>query len=201
MHNQVKLKEDFDVLIFAGDMLNYGDREVELYSFANWWNEIDCKHKICISGNHDGICYNWGKNKIQDFFDKNTHYLVDEVHVLPNGMRLYASPFSKRFMDWWFMYDNAEQQWSGIPAKIDILLTHQPPYKHIDIANPKYGHLGCEILDRKIHELKIPLSIFGHIHQEEGKPRIEKTEHTTYINAALLDDNYEMVHEPIYIEL
>src|ERR1035437_7170710 len=154
LHRQVKLPKEYDVLVFAGDMLNYGDREAEFYNFSNWFNEIPCEYKVCIAGNHDGICENWGADKVRRFFGNETRDLLNESCELPNGMKLWGSPYSSRFMDWWFMYDNAKEQWAKIPEKVDILLTHGPAYKHIDIANPKYGNLGCKVLDRKILELK-----------------------------------------------
>lgn len=60
------------------------------------------------------------------------------------------------------------------------------------------GHVGCYDLGEKIKDVKPKYHIFGHIHEGYG---IHETEYTTYINASVLDGDYNCVNEPIVIEI
>lgn len=205
MHKDVIIPE-CDVLLHAGDVLNYGDIDLEFYSFANWFNGKECKLKIAIGGNHDGILEKWGRKTIKEHLS-NCIYLENEAYILPNGMKLYGSPFTPRFMDWWFMYEpkEAEKMWDLIPPDTDILLTHGPSHQHLD-EDKRAGHLGCKALARRVEQIKPKYHIFGHIHRDSVSDprfsqRIEETRHTTYINCGLVDNWYDMVWDPIIIEV
>lgn len=69
--------------------------------------------------------------------------------------------------------------------KNTIILTHEPPFgildKIKDKRSHKYGqHVGDDVLLDAIKKYKPILSIFGHIHECQGKKKIGKT---TFINA------------------
>lgn len=74
----------------------------------------------------------------------------------------------------------------------DILITHQPPYGILDhSANIHYGDL--QLLDIVL-KTKPRYHLFGHIHGAYG---IEKSEQTTFVNASILSEKYELMYEPI----
>jgi Icc-related predicted phosphoesterase len=108
---------------------------------------------------------------------------------------------TQTFMDWAFMEteENLDRYyWSKIPKDTNILLAHGPAYKHLDIGRSRYGNLGSKTLAKKIERLKIPYVIHGHIHGSYG---IKKTKDTTYINCSILDEDYQLVNEPIVIDV
>jgi len=195
-HHDVKVPEG-DVLLFAGD----GEfrTALDLINFNDWLSTMKHEHIITIAGNHDFFCERH-PNEVKQYLTKAI-YLKDDQYVLPNGIAVWGSPMTLMFMDWAFMEteDNLDRYcWSKIPKNTDILLVHGPAYKHLDIGRPRSGNLGSITLAKKIEELRIPYVIHGHIHGSYG---IEKTKHTTYINCSLLDENYDLVNEPIVIDL
>jgi len=186
-----------DVLLFAGD----GEfrSALDLINFNDWLSTMKHEHIIVIAGNHDFFCEKH-PNEVKQYLTKAI-YLKDEQYVLPNGITVWGSPMTQMFMDWAFMEteENLERYyWSKIPKDTNILLVHGPAYKHLDIGRPRSGNLGSITLAKKIEKLRIPYVIHGHIHGSYG---IEKTKHTTYINCSLLDENYDLVNEPIVIDL
>lgn len=58
---------------------------------------------------------------------------------------------------------------------LDILLTHNPPYKILDLAMPVKKHLGSKILNLYIKSKKPKYLICGHIHEAQGKVKIKNT--------------------------
>ena len=83
-----------------------------------------------------------------------------------------------------------------IPDDTDILITHQPPNGILDSsANINYGDSN---LLQIVLKTKPKYHLFGHIHGAYG---IEKSEHTTFVNAAILSENYELMFEPILLKI
>lgn len=52
--NSFSLDLSGDILIFAGDALNFGTM-VELLNFSKWFQNLNFKYKIFVPGNHDCI--------------------------------------------------------------------------------------------------------------------------------------------------
>ena len=195
-HLDLKVPEG-DVLLFAGD----GEfrSASDLIDFNDWLSILKHKHIIAIAGNHDFYCEKF-PNEVRKYLT-NAIYLKDEQYILPNKISVWGSPMTLMFMDWAFMEteENLDRyHWRKIPKNTDILLVHGPAYKHLDIGRPRYGSLGSKTLAKKIEELKIPYVIHGHIHGSYG---IEKTDNTTYINCSVLDEDYQLVNEPIVIDI
>jgi Icc-related predicted phosphoesterase len=195
-HRDVKV-QDGDVLLFAGD----GEfrTAIDLINFNEWLSAMNHEHIIVIAGNHDFFCERH-PNEVKQYLTKAI-YLKDQQYVLPNGITVWGSPMTLMFMDWAFMEteDNLERYyWSKIPKDTDILLVHGPAYKHLDIGRSMSGNLGSNALAKRIEGLKIPYVVHGHIHGSYG---IEKTKHTTYINCSVLDEDYDLVNEPIVIDI
>ena len=57
-----------------------------------------------------------------------------------------------------------------------------PPYGILDLTR-KGVNVGCEELAKKIQELKIKLSLFGHVHEAQGEIVKDKT---LFINTACI---------------
>jgi len=207
-HNDVELP-DGDILIHAGDFCYKGDWP-ELYAFANWLKEIRdrFKHVVMTPGNHDFPCEKGPQAEIEDLLDSgNCHYLVDKEVEL-DGIRFYGAPWVPNLRRWAFYGDDdkLKSKWVQIPNNIDILVTHGPPHKILDDVARCGGenwpgweeHVGCEHLLKHSLRVKPKIHVFGHIHECGGQ--IKEFMGTKYVNASVLDENYQMTNEPIVLE-
>lgn len=54
--------------------------------------------------------------------------------------------------------------------RVDILMTHGPPHRHLDVITDGLTHVGCEELSRKMDtaEVRPLLHCCGHIHEARG---------------------------------
>ncbi len=186
-----------DVLLFAGD----GEfrSALDLIDFNNWLSELGHELVIVIAGNHDFFCERF-PNEVGNYLAKAV-YLRDAQYALPNGMTLWASPMTITFLNWAFMEsdENLDRYyWSKIPPKTDVLLTHGPAYGYLDTAQLQGDHLGSRTLANRVERLKIPYVIHGHIHGGYG---IQKTKYTTYVNCSVLNEDYNVVNQPIVIDV
>jgi Icc-related predicted phosphoesterase len=88
--------------------------------------------------------------------------------------------------------------WDKIPLDTDILITHGPPSGILDFVDPKNSP-GCEDLTLKLKELKkLKLHVFGHIHESYGTTVRDGVQ---FVNASIMNGDYEPVHSPIRIVL
>ena len=210
MHGNLNFDvEESDLLICAGDSLPYRgggkgmaiiEQEIfiqdELYP---WFNRQPVKDIFFIGGNHDWI-YEIDRKSIPDP-PLNVHYLQDE-EIEVHGLRIYGTPQQPIFNDWAFNRspERLEMFFNKIPEGLDILISHTAPYKimdKVDISN-RQGHFGCKILKKRIKEVKPKYVIFGHFHSQYG---VKEIDDIIYINASLLNEQYKMVNEPIYMEI
>jgi len=160
------------------------------------------KYKVVIAGNHDW-CFANGtlpKHEAVDMFAAiGVTYLHDSEATI-EGLRFYGSPYQPRFFDWAFNLDDDElkRKWSRIPAGIDVLITHGPPYgildNTIDHRNVGCRHLLNEVVDR----VKPRIHAFGHIHHAYGR---EYKHGTLFVNASNLDETYRYANKPIVVDL
>jgi Icc-related predicted phosphoesterase len=86
-----------------------------------------------------------------------------------------------------------EEIWNEIPENTDILITHSPSFKTLDMTTSGI-HAGSKTLAKRIHELNIKYCISGHLHESYG---IDVKGKITYINCSVLDEYYRLVHNPI----
>lgn len=191
-HDKV-LVPDGDVLIHAGDITFAGKRDI-IASFNDWLGGLPHAHKLVIAGNHD---FNMEQNAA---LLTNATYLQD-TEVLINGYKFYGSPFAPRFGHWAFMLDRGQpilQKWLAIPHDTDVLITHGPPYGTLDTPVPEGEHLGCEDLMHVVNAQPPRLHVFGHIHGGYGKKECTTT---TFVNAAVCNEQYKPVNAPVEIEI
>ena len=193
-HNQLEVPKG-DVLIFAGDA--EFRTMIEVIMFNQWLGELPHKEKIVISGNHDFYAEN-NFYQMQEILT-NAVYLENHTHTLNCGLKVFGSPITPKFHDWAFMetYDKIHKYWDIIPDDTDILVTHGPAFGILDIADKRFGSLGCPTLLKAINRIKPKYHVFGHIHESHGKKKVGKT---THVNCSVLDDYYSIAYDPIIIE-
>ncbi len=196
-HAQLHLTSG-DILLHAGDISSRGNR-TEVEDFLNWFKVQDYKYKIFIAGNHDFLFEDNSATAIARLIPDDIIYLNDSG-VEIEGLKIWGSPITPWFYDWAFNRKRGEQiqaHWDLIPSDTDILITHGPAYKVLDLTTGKV-RAGCEDLLRRIKKIKPKIHLSGHIH--EGYGQVKKYG-THFINASVLNERYEMVNAPIIVEL
>ncbi|MBR5102015.1 MAG: metallophosphatase domain-containing protein [Muribaculaceae bacterium] len=168
-----------DVLVHSGDFTNSGT-EKEVLDFLNWLIALPHAHKIFVVGNHD-LCL-WDATGIEDL-PTNVHFLQDRG-VTIDGVRFFG-----------LGYDHHEEV---IPDEVDVLITHEPPSEILDFSSGV--HWGNLTLRRRIKVIEPRYHLFGHAHEDYG---IQQIGCTTFSNASLLNDRYQLVNLPrlLYISL
>lgn len=137
----------------------------------------------------------------------DTTTLVCDALVEHEGLRIWMSPWSNRFMDWAFMHSDAtlEKIYGAIPDGIDILVSHQPPLWHRDTSRKNGDHLGSQALRAAVARVKPKAVVCGHIHGGHGVEEMiiddgsgdDPNEHrVTVYNVAVVNEAYDLVHRP-----
>lgn len=194
-HELVDIPEG-DILLHAGDFTKRGSLE-DVNSFNDWLGTLPHSKKIIIAGNHD-FCFE-KQNEDARKLMTNAVYLQDELIEI-EGLKIYGSPWQPWFFDWAFNLPRGielKKKWDLIPTNIDVLMTHGPPHGILDKIN-RGKSVGCEELRLRVEEIQPKLHVFGHIHEDYGTKKINKT---TYINGSSCDLGYEPINKPIVIEL
>ena len=189
-----------DAVLIAGDICGAGNglRQLEWLDdvFRRWLLKIE-KPVIYTSGNHDWAPYEYSERFAR--LQLPGTYLQDSG-VTFKGLRIWASPWQKRFYDWAFNLEESELmgKWNLIPDDTDILICHSPP-KYYGDKNRSGDFCGSESLTWRIGQLEqLQLMIFGHIHPGRG---IYQSGDMTLVNAAMTDDRYRPIYEPFVVEI
>jgi calcineurin-like phosphoesterase family protein len=182
----------------------------EIKDFCKWFNGIEgYTHKIFIAGNHD-----WGFinhiDKVNDILEKydGITYLQDDLYLAGQDetdyndmIKIYGSPWQPEFHNWAFNLPRngweLGQKWSDVPVDTDILITHGPAYGFVDKVIGRPENLGCELLAERIKTIKPKIHVCGHIHSGRG---IIFNDGTLYINASVLDEQYNYTQKPFTID-
>jgi Icc-related predicted phosphoesterase len=184
-----------DLLLHAGDFSKIG-LPYEVEKFNEWLGTLPHPHKVVIAGNHDFLFEK--QPELARSLLTNAIYLEDSgVEVA--GIKIWGSPITPWFFDWAFNRlrgADIRKHWDLIPKGIDILITHGPPFGILDMT-VRQKPVGCEDLWEIVQEIQPKLHLFGHIHEARGQMQVGNT---LFVNAAMLDVNYDPVYEAIVIE-
>lgn len=185
-----------DILVVAGDISGITNH-AELIEFNRWLGELDYEAIFVVPGNHDGQF--WDSQAVSRSLLSNATVLIDEM-VEYKGYKIYGSPWVAQYGDWWYMVhpDALYDIWQKIPDDIDILITHQPPYGILD--GVRRGNAGCKYLrEAVLTRIKPKLHVYGHLHLDGG--RLVQQQDIYFVNAAMNNESYNIVREPITVEL
>lgn len=198
-HSNVIIPE-CTVLLHAGDFTRLGSL-ADTKSFMEWFSKQPAKHKIFVSGNHDFLDYREPalfKELLKEF--PGITYLRDEGCEV-EGLKIWGRPWTPEYGGWAFGLDPQSPKMlaslSVIPSNIDILLTHGPAYKILDLTKRK-ENMGCEDMLAELDRIKPRYVVCGHCH--EGHGYLEK-DGVTHINASILDEHYQVKNKPIFIDI
>lgn len=199
-HNNHKklLLPDADIIVHAGDMTSMG-KEHEIRNFFKWYSKLNYKHKICVAGNHD-MLFDTSGFHARSLVPHNVKYLEDSGITLM-GYNFYGSPVQSPFFNWGFMKPESKlkQHWEAIPDDVDVLITHAPAYGILDSMLIKDDKLGSPSLTEEIlNRVKPLVHVCGHIHSGHGYKVVNNT---TFINASILNEEYEVHYNPILLEI
>jgi predicted phosphodiesterase len=210
-HNQVTSSlPGGDVLIHAGDISSMGYRH-EIQDFIKWFSGLDnYKHKIFIAGNHD-----WGfqtepkatehlleLNPGCEYLQDNLFLIGDDTDNYEDMVKVWGSPWQPEFYNWAFNLPRQGWElgvhWNQIPEDTEILITHGPPFGHLDTVklNPTFN-TGCELLRERVDVVKPKIHVFGHIHTGYG---YKFDGNTHFFNAAVLDEQYYFTQKPMTVD-
>jgi len=192
-----------DLLIHAGDIMNSGYDENDIWEFLQWFESQDqYKSQVFIAGNHDRLFEN-NFDKVKNILIEYPYisYLWDNALTYVNeeaneSCKLYGSPWQPEFYQWAFNLprngEDLKEKWFWIPKDTDILVTHGPPFGHCDEA-PFGGHVGCELLRERVDEFPPKIHVFGHIHAGYG---YKFHNGTHFFNASVLNERYNYENKP-----
>ncbi|EAU88697.1 metallophosphoesterase domain-containing protein 1 [Coprinopsis cinerea okayama7 len=171
---------DGDILIHAGDLTNSGTKQ-ELDDVLAWLESQPHPHKFFIAGNHDTCLADPDISQHISSTYPSLAYLQEAsalITIRGRSLRVYGSPYTPKHGSWQFQYprvppnlyspsenprSEATNIWSRVPPLTDILVTHGPPFGHLDL-----GKMGCYSLLATLWRVRPKLHVFGHIHAGRG---------------------------------
>lgn len=187
-HRELLPLPNADIIIHSGDF-TFAGSENEAYDFINWFCDLPFQHKIFIAGNHDLCMY--GADSI-DGLPNNVHYLCNNSIEISNVTFFGIPLLMEDIMDGSF-----DRMINDIPDNTNVLITHQAPYGFCDEYNGH--HCGDRVLREKIDMLpSLRCHLFGHQHEANA---IIVRNGITFSNAAVLDNQYNLIANPRVIEL
>ncbi len=173
-HNQFPETPEGDLLVHAGDLSNGGTRE-EIQHTLDWLKTLPHQFKIVIAGNHELLLdpqKGFSDNERRSLNWHDLIYLQDSSKSLHfNGGRVlnvYGSPWTRKHGNWAFEYLGGVDKWTKtVPEETDLLITHMPPFAHLDIDG-----FGEEQLLREVQRVRPRLHVFGHLHAGYGQDEL-----------------------------
>jgi Icc-related predicted phosphoesterase len=186
-----------DVLIHCGDGCNGFRRDPkDVDRLDAWFGRQRAEVVLAVGGNHDFELERRSRASLPVF--SNAVYLEDREYQF-QGCRFYGAPWTPELSGWAFFQDRKgmRQKWASVPAAVDVLITHTPPYGILD-RNRHGVSLGCRDLLNRLPAIRPRLHVFGHNHASAGTVRIGSTLH---VNASMVNSQYVIAHKPIEIEL
>lgn len=218
LHGEFPKLDGGDLLIVAGDLTS-NDTPKQLIQFLEWIESQKYDRLIFIGGNHDNLLQEWCTTEQSDnmmSYDEfhKWEYICDSGTEF-EGLKIWGSPWTKTFLGInphckAFTKDTDEElneKWKLIPDDIDILITHSPPHGIFDTIynrpfrkNPIPFEAGSVSLRNHVMgRINPKLHVFGHIHQWGG--RMLDTCTTKFVNASLMNNDYEFVNDPVTVIL
>jgi predicted phosphohydrolase len=187
-HNAQPSVPDGDILIHAGDLSYFGSAD-EIRKAAEWLSSLPHPIKLVIAGNHDkALDAKLREESRAPFDDALIDWLAlgitylehssTKVTVRGHELSVFGSPFTPELGPGAFQYPQARlvpgrarEIWEAIPVDTDILITHTPPYAHLDTTSR--GQLaGCPALLDRLWEVRPCLHVYGHIHYGSGEEKV-----------------------------
>lgn len=150
-HHCLKVPEDADIVICAGDAVEDDLKGGEYDDFISWFGALPAKWKLFVPGNHElSFDLDQANDIIRKFEAAGIIVLQDAVEEC-DGVIIGSISGNSRIAD------------EDIPHDFDILVTHYPPYGILD------ENLGSPEILNFVLKAKPKWHLFGHIHATEGQ--------------------------------
>lgn len=179
--------------------------------FKPWAEALPCNKVLFIAGNHECGLENHEEEYYSMFSkDSKITFLFDDLYTYnykDKEYRIYGTPWCNPFGNWAYMTseENLKELYSQIPENLDILITHDQPYKYGDVLLQKdYSltagfHIGNKPLLKAIEDKQPNFQFNGHLHScDHSKIMIGNTAH---YNVSMKDELYRTVYNPLYLDI
>lgn len=201
-----------DLILHAGDCTPRGSN-ADIEEFLRWYGDLDFEMKVLVAGNHD-FGFENNPDYCEELCKNYGVVLLNDSGVKFHGLHIWGSPVQPWFHNWAFNRMRNEvmattkhpyigNHWNLIPKNTDILVTHGPPQGILDKTADRYDRMGasvgCEVLRKKIEEIRPVLHVFGHIHEARGV-EIDRSGNSpiTYVNTSSLNLQYRPYKEKAF---
>lgn len=216
--NYWKELEECELLLICGDIIPLHiqfdmpkSKQWLVEEFKPWAASLPVEQVYFIAGNHDAWLErnDLTAHQIFSFHDKVTYLkneYVDYLSIQDSKVyRIFGTPYCHIYGNWPFMRDEETlaKKFNQIPGNVDILISHDAPYGTSDICFQGWSadgqHKGCSELRDTIIEHKPKLVLHGHLHSSNhGEELLGETK---VYNTSILNEQYELVYEPLIIRL
>lgn len=196
------------ILVHAGDLTAMGG-ESKVLKMAKQLSRLRLtmgySRVLYVPGNHDKSFANERTTATNIMNAYGIDTLIDQ-YVVIDGLTFYGCPWIQlQPEDTLKLHEDAlafsrldcREHFDKIPVNTDVLITHQPPGGILDKTDNGES-IGSSQLANRLRYLKTITYIFGHNHSGHGICEILDRR---FINAALCDEKYRPVYEPIIIDL
>lgn len=209
---------DADLYVISGDVCPLSDHGVPRQEawlaaeFAPWIADLERRAPVVwVAGNHDFVFADrYGTSVVEAPEAEPGTYLQDAAAETA-GVTVWGSPHSTYLPYWAFMWreEGADEDftlndaWSRVDESADVLLIHGPPLGYGDLLVDGERRVGSSTLIDRFAAMDTRLLVCGHIHEAYGHWRLEREGRVPglIVNASLMDEHYEMVNEPVLIDL
>ena len=181
LHEQLTMPKNIDILLYGGDFTNWiTSNETTVNKFLEWLKGIDAKYKILVCGNHELYFSSLNKSKkdslIEELKKGNIFYLENSFAEFKNlNLNVFGFPhiLKRNIFYRANAFEISGQKMNEIcnqnfDKKMDILVTHVPPYHILDKTYKKKNLGSLSLLEDLILRVKPKIHIFGHNHDIEG---------------------------------
>lgn len=206
LHGRLPEVPDCDLLLLAGDICpDHPIGKVQRYGlpdngasyqaawldgpFRKWLEGLRVRHIViaAIWGNHDFV------GEHPSLVPRLPWNLIQDERFVFYDLTIWGTPWVPGLPRWAF-YGSSEAlraRAEAIPAGIDILMTHGPPYGTADFVAPQFGstHVGDRALRAELPRIAPGLIVCGHIHERFGVCSTRKG--TPVFNVSHMNENYD----------
>jgi Icc-related predicted phosphoesterase len=193
LHRQLEVP-DGDMLIHAGDLTMNSKPDWMYGHFNVWLGELPHRHKFVIPGNNDYLLEEPKERRVIT----NATLLIDSG-VEVEGIKIWGSPVTPLYGGAFGMSNHADRKrlWAQIPDRLDILITHGPPFAILDHSSRSERWEGCPYLLEAVFRAFPRVHVFGHVHHGYGTL---ETGDTLFVNASLMGEDGGLTRKPVVID-
>ena len=207
-----------DVLFICGDIVPLKMQRNIPQSFSwfkkefiPWCIKQPVSQIYMVAGNHDFALEKLEQEIKESLIGTNITILYNEQaeYLDENGKvwSIWGSPLCHIFGNWAFMYsdDYEKEKFSLMPKEFDFLITHDAAYCRSDQClgfmdlYERDLHRGNIALKEVLEEKNPKYHFFGHLHTCNHD--IVNYQGTKTACVSLLDEHYQKIFEPLYLEV